>query len=63
MITAVILFYFGTSIIQGFALVFGLGVLISMLTAITVSRTFLMALGIRSKTGLTRFLFGSGVGI
>src|SRR3989344_2887701 len=45
MITAVILFWFGTSLIKGFALVFGLGVLVSMLTAITVSRTFLMALG------------------
>jgi preprotein translocase subunit SecD len=59
-ITAVILFWFGTSLIKGFALVFGLGVLISMLTAITVSRTFLLALGIRSKTKLAHFLFGSG---
>jgi protein-export membrane protein SecD len=61
MITAVILFWFGTSIIQGFALVFGLGVLVSMLTAISVSRTFLMALGIEAKGGFTRFLFGSGI--
>ena len=34
----------------GFALVFGLGVIVSMLTAITVSRTFLKALGIRAKS-------------
>ncbi|MDO8561329.1 MAG: protein translocase subunit SecD [bacterium] len=61
MITAVILFWFGTSLIKGFALVFGLGVLVSMLTAITVSRTFLLALGINAKTGFTRFLFGGGV--
>ena len=60
MITAVILFWFGTSLIKGFALVFGLGVLVSMLTAITVSRTFLIALGIHSKTKLAHFLFGSG---
>ena len=60
MITAVILFWFGTSLIKGFALVFGLGVLVSMLTAITVSRTFLMALGLDAKHGFTRFLFGSG---
>lgn len=60
MITAVILFWLGTSLIKGFALVFGLGVLISMLTAITVSRTFLMALGLNSKTGFTRFLIGNG---
>ena len=61
MITAVVLFFFGTSIIQGFALVFGLGVLVSMLTAITVSRTFLLSLGINATSGLNRFLFGSGI--
>ncbi|MDO8522226.1 MAG: protein translocase subunit SecD [bacterium] len=61
MITAVILFWFGTSLIKGFALVFGLGVLVSMLTAISVSRTFLMALGIDAKGGFSRFLFSSGV--
>ena len=61
MITAVILFWFGTSLIQGFALVFGLGVLVSMLTAILVSRTFLLALGINGRSGFTRFLLGSGV--
>jgi preprotein translocase subunit SecD len=61
MITAVILFWFGTSLIKGFALVFGLGVLVSMLTAISVSRTFLFALGIDAKHGFSRFLFGSGV--
>ena len=61
MITAVILFWFGTSLIKGFALVFGLGVLVSMLTAISVSRTFLLALGLTGKSGITRFLFGSGI--
>ncbi len=61
MITAVILFWFGTSLIKGFALVFGLGVLVSMLTAITVSRTFLMALGIDAKSALIRFFFSSGI--
>ncbi len=61
MITAVILFWFGTSLIKGFALVFGLGVLVSMLTAISVSRTFLLALGIDARRGFRRFLFGSGI--
>ncbi len=60
-ITAIILFWLGTSLIKGFALVFGLGVIVSMLTAITVSRTLLMALGINAKTGIARFLFGSGI--
>ena len=61
MITAVILFWFGPSLIKGFALVFGLGVLVSMLTAISVSRTFLFALGIDARIGFSRFLFGSGL--
>jgi len=60
MITAVILFWLGTSLIKGFALVFGLGVLVSMLTAISVSRTFLFALGINARSGFARFLFSSG---
>lgn len=63
MITAVILFWFGTSVIKGFALVFGLGVLVSMLTAITISRTLLVALGMRGESRFTRFLFGSGIKI
>jgi len=59
-ITAVILFWFGTSLVKGFALVFGLGVIMSMLTAITVSRTFLIALGTDSKSRFSRWLFNSG---
>lgn len=59
MITAVILFWFGTSLIKGFALVFGLGVLVSMLTAITVSRTLLMSLSLNAKSSLAKFLFGT----
>lgn len=61
MITAIILFWFGTSLVKGFALVFGLGVLISMLTAISVSRTFLFSLGLSAEGGFSRFLFGSGL--
>lgn len=43
-ITAVILFWLGTSAVKGFALTLGIGVLISMITAISVSRTFLFAI-------------------
>ena len=62
-ITAVILFWLGTtSVIKGFALVFGLGVIVSMFTAITVSRTFLLALGFAGEArGFLRFLFGNGL--
>ncbi|MEO8208510.1 MAG: protein translocase subunit SecD [Chloroflexota bacterium] len=41
LITASILYFFGSSVIQGFALVLILGVLVSMFSAITVTRTFL----------------------
>lgn len=41
-ITASILFYFGTSIIRGFALTLLIGVLVSMFSAITISQTLLI---------------------
>ena len=41
LITAGILYYFGSSTIRGFALVLIIGVLVSMFTAITVSRSIL----------------------
>ena len=41
LITAFILFWFGSSTIRGFALVLIIGVLVSMFTAITVTRTIL----------------------
>jgi protein-export membrane protein SecD len=41
LITTVILYIFGTPSIKGFAVTLGVGILISMFTAITVTRTFL----------------------
>jgi protein-export membrane protein SecD len=60
-ITAIILFWFGTSLVEGFALTFGLGILVSMFTAITVSRSLLLAIGNFKNEGTVRFLFGSGL--
>jgi len=62
MITAVILFWLGTSAVKGFALTLGIGVLVSMFTAIVVSRTFLFAIAPKdSQHGkLAKFLFNSG---
>jgi preprotein translocase subunit SecD len=60
-ITAVILFWFGTSLVKGFALTFGIGIIISMFTAITISRTFLYAFGKLENRGVVKFLFGSGI--
>lgn len=60
-ITALILFFTATSaLVKGFAFVFFIGVLVSAFTAITVSRTFLFALGAKEFKGLNRFLFGHG---
>jgi protein-export membrane protein SecD len=59
-ISAVILFWFGTSMIKGFALVLGIGVLVSMFTALTITRTLLLAIGVGGESKLTKFLFGSG---
>lgn len=44
LITSVILYYFGTAIIRGFAFTLALGVLVSMFSAIVVTRTFLRLL-------------------
>ncbi|MBI4086860.1 protein translocase subunit SecD [Candidatus Kaiserbacteria bacterium] len=60
-IASVILFWFGTALIKGFALVFAIGVFVSMFSAITISRTLLLALGIDAEKPLGRFLLRSGV--
>jgi len=59
-ITAIVLFWLGTSAVKGFALTLGLGVLISMFTAITATRSFLFALNFKSESKLVKFLFGVG---
>lgn len=61
LITAVILFYIGTTLTQGFAVTFGLGVLVSMITAITISRTFLLAVAGEKRTRIIHTLFAPGL--
>jgi protein-export membrane protein SecD len=61
MITALILFWFGTSLIKGFALTLGMGVLVSLFSAITVTRIFLGVLGFMGESKVARFLFSSGL--
>jgi len=60
-ITAIILFWFGTPLIQGFALVFLIGVVISMISAISITRLFLYSLNFKKTTKFTNFFFGSGL--
>ena len=60
-ISAMILFWFGTSLIKGFALTLGMGVLVSMFSAIMISRIFLTGLVLIGEGKVARFLFSSGI--
>ncbi|MEX0912954.1 MAG: protein translocase subunit SecD [Candidatus Paceibacterota bacterium] len=63
LLSAVILFWFGTSMVKGFALVFGIGVLTSMISALIVTRTLLLALPDKKKgEGLLAKLYETGLG-
>lgn len=60
-ITGLILYYFrSTSVVTGFALVFLIGVIVSMFTAITASRIFLYAVAPKNITRFTTFLVSNG---
>jgi len=58
LITCVILWFFGNSIIKGFALMLGIGILISMFTAINVTRAFLHTLA-GTRASKSNFLLGT----
>jgi len=58
-ISASILYWFGTAMIKGFSLNLIIGVILSMFTAIILSRTLLLAVG-PSNTTASRFFFSSG---
>lgn len=51
LITVAILYWFGTSVVRGFALTLGIGIVISMFTAITVSRQLLRLFVSEGSTG------------
>lgn len=59
-ITAIILFWFGTSLIKGFALTLGIGILVSLFCAITVMQILLRAMSFTGEGKMARHLFGSG---
>lgn len=58
LITCAILFYFGSSIIQGFAFNLAAGILVSMFTAITITKTFLHLM-VGSPFAKNYFLLGA----
>lgn len=59
-ITAVIIFYAGTFLTRGFAITLIIGTLVSMLTAITVTRSLLLSLGTSFGARVVRMLYGQG---
>lgn len=60
-LSSLILFWLGTSIVQGFALVFGFGVIVSLLSAVTITQTFMKAILPQEAKGAWRFLLSSGL--
>jgi protein-export membrane protein SecD len=61
MITAIILYMFSsTAVVKGFALVFFIGVAVSMFSAITASRTLLLSIKHDHAGKILKFLFGAG---
>lgn len=60
LITSAILWWFGTSAVKGFALTLSIGILVSMFSAIVVTRTFLRAIAIRKAT-LVNILYGVNI--
>ena len=60
LITAVVLYWFSTSMVKGFALTLGVGIIVSLFSALVVTKTFIAALGVKRVGPIASFLFGSG---
>lgn len=62
LISAVILYWFSdVSLIKGFALVFGLGVMFSMFSAMVISKILMLAIARKEIGPITRFLYSKGL--
>ena len=63
-LVALTLFYFGSSLLAGFGLVLGIGVLVSMFSSMVISKYFLLAFVPEDTNSkyyrIIKFLFGSG---
>ncbi len=62
LISSIILFWLGTSLVQGFALVFGFGVIASLISAVAVSRVFLLAIVPTDTTPRWHLFLDAGFG-
>lgn len=62
LISAIVLYFLsGSSVVQGFALVFGLGVMVSMISAVAISRSFALAIAPEKNTRVAKWLFSNGL--
>lgn len=61
LISSAILFWIGTPLVQGFALVFGFGVIASLISAVFITRVFLLAIVPEEASPLWRFLLETGL--
>ncbi len=61
LISSAILFWVGTSLIQGFALVFGFGVIASLISAVFITRVFLLAIVPEEANPFWRFMLETGL--
>jgi protein-export membrane protein SecD len=61
-IVSIILFWFGTSLVKGFAFTFFLGAVVSLFSAQIITQVLLKAVASETKNKVLLFLFGSGVG-
>lgn len=61
LISSAILFWIGTSLVQGFALVFGFGVIASLISAVFITRVFLLAIVPEEGGKVWRFLLETGL--
>jgi protein-export membrane protein SecD len=60
-IVSIILFWFGTSLVKGFAFTFFLGAVVSLFSAQVITRVLLAAVASTSKSKIIAFMFGSGI--
>lgn len=58
LITSAILWWFGTSVVKGFALTLSIGIAVSMFSAVVITRTFLRAVTVRDER-TRKFLYGA----
>ncbi len=60
-ISGIILYWFGDVFIEGFAFTLIIGTIISLLSSLVISRTFLLAFGMKENNKMSRLLMGSGI--